>query len=767
MGTVLETVETTLGNHLIVGSVDFSLEKLKTTVEKSASNRLKTLQLKAIKNIEAKMVAAKSWIKSQSELFNESIVSFKDFVQMKHREIKIAKNLIDTRVLLNEFDEILNVIKASQFGVKNANDLHLRVTETNMACEVLINLVCSMESALTKLEEKFEVILKNKIDKTLDRLNALLQETIDPELLVMNTDPSQPLGKIARLQERFEKESIKLEELKNNCTFLGFDIVIDSTVVSQIELSLKYRSMLWEMLKDIQTLKSRINHLEISSIKIEELDAFIKKKSKNMKSLVKHLPECKSLETAAAELKMIEDFSPFYKAVLSPYLRDSHFEELGGIFRQIMDPQTAGLMARGSLTLEQLSKLELSKVRQNVIGVAVRAYHEDLLQAILKELKNKWAKAVIPFMALPHNTDIIGLGDLRQLENELEDSLHTLEKIMANKYVGVIAKDTDEFQKTLVKVGDAIVKLNSVQRKFIFFDNMFMSPDMKKQMPAEGTAFDNAAKIFLGVLKKIESKNLALTVYRVPQFDDNIAKLVTAFDGLERNLEKHLEIKRQKFSRLYLMSDTELLDMLANFYKNIDVFNQYLSKMFDSVSSIRVVEEGGEVQINGIYSENQELISFPEISFHSKGSLEDVMADLLAVMHSKVKEMIFKRYDELLDGTRMIDLEKFDMEKFTKENVMQSTLVSLDCYLGQLLVYSVGKGNEGFLENVLDTCFVSKLRSPDIQKLGVVLGFDDLNDLQRIRLSNVVLLMVKYRDNAVHVIENNLESPNCFFFASQ
>lgn len=51
--------------------------------------------------------------------------------------------------------------------------------------------------------------------------------------------------------------------------------------------------------------------------------------------------------------------------------------------------------------------------------------------------------------------------------------------------------------------------------------------------------------------------------------------------------------------------------------------------------------------------------------------------------------------------------------------------------------------------------------------MSSTLGFDDLNDLQRIRLSNVVLLFIKHRDNAVHVIDGNLDSPNCFFFASQ
>jgi hypothetical protein len=708
-GSILETIESSLNTHLIVGSVDFSLEKLKTIVEQSASQKLKNLQLAAIKNIETLAIAAKGWIKVQAELFNESIVSFKDFIRMKYREIKIARQLMDTRILLNEFDEILTVVKASPFGVKNAGEIHPRIYETNVSCEALVNTVCAMESSLTKLEEQFEAILKGKVEKTLDKLNSLLQDTIDPDLLMMSDDPAKPLAQLAVLQQRFEKDSSKLEELKRNCKFLDFDITIDSSVVSQIELSLKYRNMLWELIKDIKNLKTSINHLEIGQIKVDDLDKFIKNKAKNMKSLLKHLPECTSLESAAAELKAIENFSPFYKSVLSPYLKENHVEELRKIYEQVTDKATADQIIKGTLTLTQLNALDMSRMRQEVISVAVRAYHEDMLTTMLKDLKAKWAKVTIPFMPFTHNADYSGLGDLRSLNNELDDGLHTLSKLLANKYVGVILRETEEFQKVLVKVNEAITRLSTIQQKYIFFDSLFLSPDMKKQMPAEGIAFDNAAKIFLSVLKKVEVKNSALTVHRIPQFDDNMNKLMTAFDGLEKNLERHLDIKRQKFSRLYLMSDTELLDLLANFYKNVNVFNQYLSKMFDSVSSIRVVDDAGDAHINGIQSDNNEILAFPDIAFHSKGSLEDVMVELLEVMQGKIKELIFKRYEDLLEGTRMIDLEKFDLEKFTKDNVLQGTLVGLDCYLSQLLVNSVGKGAEGFLESVLETCFVSNI----------------------------------------------------------
>lgn len=47
------------------------------------------------------------------------------------------------------------------------------------------------------------------------------------------------------------------------------------------------------------------------------------------------------------------------------------------------------------------------------------------------------------------------------------------------------------------------------------------------------------------------------------------------------------------------------------------------------------------------------------------------------------------------------------------------------------------------------------------------MSLDELNDLHRIKLSNFVLLMIKYRDMAEYVVDNEITDPNMFYFTSQ
>ena len=148
-------------------------------------------------------------------------------------------------------------------------------------------------------------------------------------------------------------------------------------------------------------------------------------------------------------------------------------------------------------------------------------------------------------------------------------------------------------------------------------------------MPTEASQFDVSSKMLLAIFKKIEMKNAATNLWRIPQIDDHLLKVSNSFEQLQVAVEGHLDYKRQKFYRLYLLTNEEMLDMLANYYKNVNVFNTYISKMFDSVSSIKLVEEAGDHFIVALVSYNGEALTFPNIAFQSKGSLEEVMDQLL------------------------------------------------------------------------------------------------------------------------------------------
>lgn len=626
---------------------------------------------------------------------------------MKYRSIKIARCLINVRVILNEFDDYFSVVKNSTYGQKLKTEIITKITEANQACENLINLVCSVESGMTKMEDSFELLLRDKAIKTTDFLEKLYQQIIEPEIMSLDISHIQALDKMSAFQESYQLKADKLRNLGRASIFLRFQENIDMSLIGQIEYALKYRRILWELNRDLVELVDRIRYVEVVRLKIDEIDQFVGLKEQVLKSLLKNLPESPCLTSIADLMKKLSQLSPFMKALVSPYLKENHKEELRKIYQRVCSGETIALMSSGQVTLAALERLQTDKIRSEVISMSLRAYHEDFLTSKLKELKEKWNHAEVPMDPIEKRTELMGLGNLKKYHEDFADTMQTISKILSNKHVNIIQREAEEFEKNLRRANTIIVRTENLQQRLVFFEDLFGAPDIKKHMVAESLLFDNSSKLLLGVLKRIENRTAVMGIWRVSQIEDHLGKVVANFDALQGQVEAHLSAKRQRFSRLYLLNDEELLDLMAQFYKNVNVFNTYLGKMFQAIHSIKLVEENSDHYINGIVSPNGEMVQFAEIPFQSKGALEEVMEQLLLVMRTKIKDLIFKRVEELMETMINTRLEKFELEKFAKDNVLQPALIAMDYFLDQLIMSTVGKDEDQAMENILLSCLYS------------------------------------------------------------
>jgi hypothetical protein len=392
--------------------------------------------------------------------------------------------------------------------------------------------------------------------------------------------------------------------------------------------------------------------------------------------------------------------SPILKSLVSPYLKESHLEELRSILSKVCYAESTDKIIYRTITFNELEKIDLSSVRELIISLSNKAYHEDFLTNKMKEIKAKWSTKSIPTEVITEKGNSTCLGDLTEFTAELEDTLETIYKILSNKHVAIIERECEEFLKNLLRVNDIVDNLKKLQQRWMLYDDLFSSPDMKKQMGGEFQTFENSSKTLLNIFKKIELKNHALSVWRIPQIDDHILKITAGQNILQANIEMHLNSKRQAFCRLYLLSDEELLDILANFYKNLNVFNSYLNKMFDSVHMIRINEDQGETFINAIVSQNHELVQFDNIPFSAKESLEETLELLQTMMKGKMKELITKRYEEISQGAKEEKFETFDLEKFVKENVLQCSMVAFEAFWMSFIHGCISKQDDEFISGI-------------------------------------------------------------------
>src|SRR3990167_1357828 len=443
-----------------------------------------------------------------TQLFNEPIVTLHEFTQMKYRSLKISRCLIGARILLNEFDDFFNVVKNSTYGQKVKNEILIKIQDANLACENLINLVCTVESGMTKMEDSFELMLRDKAIKTTDFLEKLYQQIIEPEIMSLDISHIQALEKMSSFQDSYQAKADKLRNLARSSTFLKFQETIDMSLIGQIEYALKYRRILWELNRDLVELVDRIRYVEVVKLKIDEIDQFVALKEQILKSLLKNLPESPCLTSIAEQMKKLSQLSPFMKALVSPYLKENHKEELRKIYQKVCMGETIMMMSSGQVNLATLERLQTDKIRADVISMSLRAYHEDFLTTKLKELKDKWNAAEVPMDPIEKRTEIIGLGNLHKYHEEYSETIQTISKILSNKHVNIIQIEAEEFEKNLKRANTIIVRTENLQQRLVFFEDLFGAPDIKKHMVSESLLFDNSSKMLLGVLKRIENRKI-------------------------------------------------------------------------------------------------------------------------------------------------------------------------------------------------------------------------------------------------------------------
>ena len=105
------------------------------------------------------------------------------------------------------------------------------------------------------------------------------------------------------------------------------------------------------------------------------------------------------------------------------------------------------------------------------------------------------------------------------------------------------------------------------QKQWIYLENIFAAPDIKKQLPTESQRFESVDKFFKQLMARTNKSANALKLVRTPANANLLDQLKAnndILDDIQKKLEDYLENKRQVFPRFYFLSNDELLEILAN-----------------------------------------------------------------------------------------------------------------------------------------------------------------------------------------------------------
>ena len=209
------------------------------------------------------------------------------------------------------------------------------------------------------------------------------------------------------------------------------------------------------------------------------------------------------------------------------------------------------------------------------------------------------------------------------------------------------------WEETLMSTQENLEVWLQVQATWCYLEPVFSSEDIKKQMPAESTMFQDVDKAWKRLMNAVVEQPASLEVIKIPNLGKTLKDCFKKLEEVQKGLNDYLEEKRSAFPRFYFLSADELLEILSE-TKEPEKVQPHLKKCFEGIARLKF---DGEKKISAMYSKEGEEVPFSRIidPVLAKGNVEKWLVEVEDVMLKSVK----KFHEEAMQEYGRKDREKW------------------------------------------------------------------------------------------------------------
>lgn len=82
------------------------------------------------------------------------------------------------------------------------------------------------------------------------------------------------------------------------------------------------------------------------------------------------------------------------------------------------------------------------------------------------------------------------LGEVDEILQQLDEGLANMSNILASRYVKPLRPRAEKVYQDLLQLSEIIDKWLECQKKWVYLESIFTSPEMKKHLPIESQQFE-------------------------------------------------------------------------------------------------------------------------------------------------------------------------------------------------------------------------------------------------------------------------------------
>ncbi|KAG9346625.1 hypothetical protein JZ751_006936 [Albula glossodonta] len=344
----------------------------------------------------------------------------------------------------------------------------------------------------------------------------------------------------------------------------------------------------------------------------------------------------KNWEIIDSSKKRIDQFKktvPLISDLRNPAMRDRHWEQIKAEVQHSFDH------AGSDFTLEKIVTLGMHRHTEKISEISGAASKELSIEQSLEGIASAWEETfldITPYKDKGHHR----LRGTEEVFQALEDNQVTLSTMKASRFVRAFEKEVDRWERCLSLVLEVIEMILTVQRQWMYLENIFLGEDIRKQLPRESAEFDDINSSWKTIMDRLNKDNNALRGTHYPGLPEKLGEMNSKLEEIQKSLDMYLETKRQIFPRFYFLSNDDLLEILGQ-ARNPDAVQPHLKKCFDNIKSLRINKMGisSKSEASGMFSSDGEFVDFTH-SVLLEGPVEAWLCDVERTMRWSLKDCL-------------------------------------------------------------------------------------------------------------------------------
>lgn len=427
---------------------------------------------------------------------------------------------------------------------------------------------------------------------------------------------------------------------------------------------------------------------------------------------------------------------PFVVTLRHPGVRTRHWVEIEEI---------VGFDVRDQLDMAVADVLlmDFGGKKPEMFEVLKRAMAEYEIEYALDKMVSELEK--LQFECIRHLAE--GICEPNGVDNILtviDKQFVAMQTMMLSPYVGPFKERSLEWIAYLRILNGFTDLLKECQTRFLYFLPVFSASEVALIIPIETARFVEIKEKFGKVIGSLDANSHLVHVLPArPELEILLQECIVLFDSLRGGIPTLLDAKRKEFSRLYFMSDRDLMDMMSKTANELHLLSGYVNKCFTGIS--RIVLNAGQDAIEAICNECGEQVFLAKHVMLAGLPVEIWMADLEKEMRSTLALITKQAVASVTDIK--VDRRLFDWP-------VESTIVAHEVFFTAVTERAIGSGKVEVLRAAHDG--VAQKINLFSRELRVLLGTDNLTASQRITRTTQLLLLLKFRDNLSELICNSV-----------